>query len=118
MDRRLPTVADVVRRAVEVCDPDGTDVALARLAEQFEDDDEPVSAVQNLEERLAIAAEGADYDAENPAVSVANAVVLYLGSHGGEASFDRDPDELIRLSVRAQWHGDPPEAVVDWVGEV
>ena len=40
----------------------------------------PVSAVQNLEERLAIAAEGADYDAENPAVSVANAVVLYLGS--------------------------------------
>lgn len=106
----------MVRRAVEVCDPDGTDPALARLAEQFEDDDEPVRAVQNLEERLAIAAEGADYDAENPAVSVANAVVLYLGSQGGEASFDRDPDELIRLSVRAQWHGDPPEAVADWVG--
>ena len=74
--------------------------------------------MQNLEERLAIADEGADYDAENPAVSVANAVVLYLGSHGGEASFDRDPDELIRLSVRAQWHGDPPEAVADWVGEL
>ena len=116
MDRRPPTVSDLVRRAVEACDPDGTDPELGRLQEQFEDDDEPVSAVQNLEERLAIALEGSDYEGENPAVSVAAAIVLYLAAHGGEADFDRDPEELIQLSVRAQWHGDPPEEVADWVG--
>jgi hypothetical protein len=115
MDRRVPTVSDVVRRAVEVCDPDGVDPDLGRLEEQFEDDDAPVTAVDNLEERLAIALEGTDYEAENPAVSVASAVILYLASQGGTASFDRDPGELIRLAVGAQWHGDPPTAVADWV---
>ena len=38
------------------------------------DYNQPVTAIQNLEERLAIAAEGADYDIEDPAVSVATAV--------------------------------------------
>ncbi|HEY6776851.1 MAG TPA: hypothetical protein VI122_10100, partial [Thermoleophilaceae bacterium] len=100
----------------EISDPDGRDPALGRLEEQLEDDDEPVTAVENLEERLALAAEGADYDAEDPAVAVASAVVLYLASKGGRASYDRDPDELIRLAVRAQWHGDPPSSVADWLG--
>jgi hypothetical protein len=115
MDRSVPTVADVVRRGVEVCDPDAVDPDLGRLQEQFEDDDEPVTAVENLEERLALALEGADYEGENPAVSVASAVVLYLGSKGGRASFDGDPDELIELAVKAQWRGDPPSDVADWV---
>jgi hypothetical protein len=116
MDRPTPTVSGLVRRAVEISDPDGRDPALGRLDEQLEDDDEPVTAVENLEERLALAAEGADYDAEDPAVAVASAVVLYLASKGGRASYDRDPDELIRLAVRAQWHGDPPSSVADWLG--
>jgi hypothetical protein len=115
MDRHTPTVSEVVRRAVEVCDPDAVDPALGRLQEQLEDDDEPVTAVENLEERLALALEGADYDIDNPAVSVASAVALYLAAHHGTASYDRDPDELIRLAVSAQWHGDPPEAVADWL---
>src|SRR4051794_27191146 len=116
VDRRTPTVSDLVRRAVEVCDPDGRDPALGRLEEQLEDDDEPVTAVDNMEERLAIAAEGADYEAEDPGVAVASAVVLYLGAKGGQASYDRNPDELIQLAVRAQWHGDPPSYVADWLG--
>jgi hypothetical protein len=115
MDGRTPTVADVVRRAAEVCDPDGVDPDLGRLEEALEDDDRPVTAVENLEEHLAMALEGVDHDIENPAVSVASAVVIYLAEHGGTASADRDPDELIRLAVRAQWHGDPPSAVADWV---
>ena len=56
MRRATPTVADLVRRAVAVCDPAGRDSSLARLETQLEDDDEPVTAVDNLEERLAIAA--------------------------------------------------------------
>ena len=115
MDRRTPTVSELVRRAVEVCDPDGVDPVLGRLQEQFEDDDEPVTAVENMEERLAIAAEGADYELEAPAVAVASAVVLYLAAKGGTADYDRDPRELTRLAVRAQWRGDPPTYVVDWL---
>jgi hypothetical protein len=115
MDRRTPTVSDLVRRAVEVSDPAGDDEALSRFEEQLEDDDEPITVVENLEERLALAAEGADYDIEDPAVSVATAVVLYLSSERGHASYDRDPGELIQLAVRSQWHGDPPTAVSDWL---
>jgi hypothetical protein len=115
MDRPTPTVAELVRRAVEICDPAGHDSSLARLEMQLEDDDEPVTAVENLEERLAIAAEGADYDLEDPAVAVATAVVLYLAARGGEADYDRNPDQLIQLATRAQWHGDPPDYVAGWL---
>jgi hypothetical protein len=115
MERRTPTVADLVRRAVEVCDPEAQDPDLGHLQEQLEDDDEPVTAVENLEERLAWALEGADYDVERPSVSVASAVVLYLAAHHGQASYDRDPNELITLAVRAQWHGQPPSGVSDWL---
>ena len=117
MDRPTPTVSELVRRAVEICDRDGRDPALGRLEEQLEDDDEPITAVENLEERLALAAEGADYEAENPGVAVASAVVLYLAEKGGRPDYDRNPDELIRLAVRAQWRGDPPDYVADWLGE-
>jgi hypothetical protein len=115
MDRRTPTVADLVRRAVEICDPDSIDADLGHLQEQLEDDDEPVTAVENLEERIALALEGADYEGEIPSVSVASAVALYLASHHGTAEYDRDPDELILLAVRAQWHGQPPAFVADWL---
>jgi hypothetical protein len=115
VDRPTPTVSELVRRAVEISDPEGRDEALSRFEEQLEDDDEPVTAVDNLEERLAIAAEGADYDVEDPPVAVATAVVLYLAAHGGEENADRDPYELMRLAVRAQWGGDPPDYVADWL---
>ena len=115
MDRPIPTVAQLVRRAVEVCDPDDREEALGRFEEQFEDDDEPVTAVENLEERLALADEGADYFIEDPAVSVATAVVIYLADKGNRGDGIRDPHELIRLAARAQWHGDPPETVDEWL---
>ena len=117
MERHTPTVSELVRRAVEVADPDDHDEALARLEEDFEDDDEPVTAVENLEERLAIASEGADYEAENPAVAVALSIVLFMASRGGNVDYDRDPGELMRLAARAQWHRDPPDAVVDWLAD-
>jgi hypothetical protein len=115
MDRRTPTVAELVRRAVEICDPEGADAALGELEEQLEDDDEPVTAVENLEERLALAAEGADYEIENPAVSAATALVLYLAAQPGRAEEHRHPHELLRGAAEAQWHGHPPSDVADWL---
>lgn len=60
MERHTPTVAELVRRAAEAADRAGRDPSVAQLQVQLEDDDEPVTAVENLEERLAVAAEGAD----------------------------------------------------------
>jgi hypothetical protein len=110
-DRPTSRVTDLVRLAVDVCDPRGRDPALGRFEQQLEDDDEPVTAVENLEERLALASEGADHDLGDPA----NGVVLYLAAHGGRADYDRDRHELVRLAVRAQWHKDPPRRVADWL---
>jgi hypothetical protein len=109
------SLADLARRAVQICDPDDSDAVLGDYEAQFEDADEPVTAIQNLEERLALAAEGVDADADDPSVAVANAVVLYLAHRRDE--FDDDPDDVMRLAVRAEWKGDPPVAVVQWLGD-
>src|SRR5437868_4403657 len=109
------TVAELVRHAVGICDPDDEDADLGEFEVQLEDDDEPVSAVENLEERLAVAEEGADVLLEKPAVMMATAVALYLASRPDELR--GDPEHVLRLAARAEWRGDPPSAVVDWLSE-
>jgi hypothetical protein len=114
VDRRTPTVAELVRRAVEICDPEDRDEALGQFERRFEDDDEPVTAVDDLDERLSAAVDGADPDVE-PSVLVAQAVVQFLGEKRGHGDDVRDPDELIRLAARRRWHLDPPSGVADWL---
>ena len=109
------TVAELVRRAVAICDPDDEDADLGEFEVQLEDDDEPVTAVENLDERLAIAEEGADVLLEKPAVMMATAVALYLARRRDELHADRE--HVLRLAARAEWKGDPPSAVLDWLGE-
>ncbi len=109
------TVAELVRRAVAICDPDDEDADLGELEVQLEDDDEPVTAVENLEERLAVAEEGADVLLEKPAVMMATVVALYLAHRPDELR--GDPEHVLRLAARAEWKGDPPNAVVDWLAE-
>jgi hypothetical protein len=109
------TLAEVARRAVEICDPDGTDPALSDLYAQFEDADEPITAIQNLEERVALAAEGVDVEVDDPGVAMANAVIVYLAFRRDEVR--DDPDEILRLAARAEWKGDPPGYVVDWLAD-
>lgn len=109
------TLADVARRAVQICDPQDRDAVLGNYFLQFEDADEPITAIQNLEERVALAAEGVDADADDPTIAVANAVILYLAHRRDE--FDDDPEHILRLAARAEWRGDPPDAVVDWLAD-
>jgi hypothetical protein len=109
------TLFDVVKRAVEICDPPGDDARLGHLLEDFEDDDEPVTAIDNLEERVALAVEGVDVDIDDPAVSMATATILYL-AHRRDELHDQ-PEKVLRMAARAEWKGDPPEAVVEWLAD-
>ena len=109
------TVAELVRHAVALCDPDDEDADLGEFEVQLEDDDEPVTAVENLDERLAIAEEGADVLLEKPAVMMATAVALYLAHRRDEMHADRE--HVLRLAARAEWKDDPPDAVADWLAE-
>jgi hypothetical protein len=104
---------DVVKRAADIVDPDDDDPDMGELEEIFEDADEPITGVENLEERVALAVEGIDNAVENPAVSVAAAVILYLARRRDE--LHAEPDHVLRLTARAEWKGDPPDAVRDWL---
>jgi hypothetical protein len=109
------TLAQIARRAVQICDPQDEDAVLGRYLMQFEDADEPVTAIQNLEERVALAAEGVDADVDDPSVAVANAVIIYLEYRRDE--LDDDPEDILRLAARAEWKGHPPAAVLDWLAD-
>jgi hypothetical protein len=109
-DRTLITVSDLVRRATAIVDPQGADPAVVEFAERHDDDDEPVRGVlDQLEERLAW---GAD---EDPAVVMAQALVLYIGHRLD--GYDDDPEDLLRLAARAEFDGSPPDAVAAWLAE-
>jgi hypothetical protein len=109
------TLFEVVKRAVEICDPPGEDPRLGDLLAQFEDDDEPVTAIQNLEERVAIAIEGVDVEIDDPIVSMAAGTILYLAHRRDE--LDDEPEKILRMAARAEWKGDPPELIVDWLAQ-
>src|SRR3954454_8478902 len=112
---RPTTLFDVAKRAVEICDPTDRDGALGDFLAQFEDADEPITAIDNLDERVAVAAEGVDIDVEDPAVQMAGAVILYLAHRRDEVG--DDPAHVLRLAARAEYKGDPPEAIVDWLAD-
>jgi hypothetical protein len=44
---------------------------------------------------------------------MAAAIVRYLAHKPGEVGDDRD--HLLRLAARAEFHGDPPPAVAEWL---
>jgi hypothetical protein len=109
------TLFEVAKRAIEISDPTDSDSRLGDLLAQFEDADEPVTAIQNLEERVALAVEGVDVEIEDPAVSMAAAAIAYLAHRRDELG--DDPDEVLRLAARAEWRGDPPVSVRDWLAD-
>jgi hypothetical protein len=112
---RPVTLFEIVKRAVDIVDPDDDDPDMGQLEEVFEDADEPVTGIENLEERVALAIEGIDNEVESPAVSVAAATILYLAYRRDE--LDDDPDDVLRLAARAEWKGDPPGSVRNWLAD-
>jgi cell pole-organizing protein PopZ len=108
-----PTLAEVVHRAVEVVDPEGAEEGPAELLRRFEDRDEPVTAEADVEEEIAEIKGAIDPQDEDPAAVMTAAVATYLAFRRTE--LDRDPSELLRLATRAEFQGDPPRSVADWL---
>ena len=107
-----PTLAQVVHRAVEVCEDSSSD-GLDELLERFEDADEPITAVEDVELRLDEALGPPDADELDASLTMARALVVYLAHRRDE--LDEDPIELLALASRAEFGPNPPEHVARWL---
>ena len=111
-----PTLAEAVRRAVDVVDPGGRNDGLAELERRFEDRDEPLSAIQPvLEQTLAEERGRIDPQEEDGAVELATAVTTYLAFRRDAIGEGRE--ELLRLAIKAEFDGRPPATVEGWLAE-
>ncbi len=106
------TLAEVVHVAVEICD-DGTSEGLDDLLTRFEDAEEPISAIEDVEARLNEALGPPDADEDDAPLTMARAVVTYLAPRRDELG--ASPLELLRLAARAEFHGEPPAHVAEWL---
>lgn len=107
------TLAEAARIAAEIVDPDHRDGALGDFELAFEDADEPVRALDDIEARVATVLQRLDPAVTSGALAMAGAIVTYLSYRRDEA--DAEPATLLRLVARAEWEGDPPDAVRDWL---
>ena len=107
------TVANVVQRAVALCDPDGSDEACSQLLLAFEDDDRPaVGLGGSLAEELRSTVDGLDPEHDSGGAEVAAAVAAFLA---GDPNGGNDGAATIREAVRVAWGGDPPAEVREWL---
>jgi hypothetical protein len=107
------TLSQIVRRACEVVDPDDTDSVVGEFERIFEDEDQPVSALSDLESRVANVLQTLDPAVASGTLSVLGALTTYLAYRRDE--LDADDQTLLRLAARAEWSGDVPEVVRDWL---
>src|SRR4051795_8952680 len=99
-ETHTPTLAEVVRAACEVADPSGADDRVTEMLLRFEDRDEPITTVLDVEQQLAEAHGIIDPDRDSEALSTAIAVGTYLAFRRDELG--ADPDELIRRATAAE----------------
>jgi hypothetical protein len=111
-----PTVAEVVRRAVAVCDPDGDDELIADFLLAFEDRDEPVTALDERDRAFFETAERVEGTLPASGVEMAAAVATYLAFRRDDVA-DDDAD-LLRLAARAEYGDQPPAGIAEWLRDV
>jgi hypothetical protein len=99
-DPHTPTLAEIVRAAAEVADPSAADDRTTELIMRFEDRDEPVTTVTDVEEQLAEAHGIIDPDGDSEPLRNAVAVATYLAFRRDE--LHAPPDELIRRATKAE----------------
>jgi hypothetical protein len=108
------TLAQLVHRAAEITDPDGADGDVTELMQRFEDADWPVSGIlDSIEQRMAEAAGTLDPQEDSPGLQVAAAVAVYLAHRRDE--IEEDPVHVLRMAARAEFDGNPPAHVANWL---
>ena len=108
------TLAQLVHRAAEITDPEGTDDDVVEFSLRFEDADWPVSGiVDTIEQRMAEAAGTLDPQEDSPGLQVAAAVAVYLAHRRDE--LEEDPVHVLRMTARAEFEGNPPQNVAQWL---
>ena len=108
------TLAQLVNRAAEITDPDGADDDVTQLMQRFEDADWPVSGIlDSIEQRMAEAAGTLDPQEDSPGLQMAAAVAVYLAHRRDQ--LEEDPDHVLRMAARAEYDGQPPANVVQWL---
>jgi hypothetical protein len=108
------TLAQLVHRAAEITDPDGADDDVTELMQRFEDADWPVSGIlDSIEQRMAEAAGTLDPQEDSPGLQMAAAVTVYLAHRRDHV--DEDPVQILRLAARAEFDGNPPPHVANWL---
>ena len=111
---RTPTVAEVVRRAVDVCEREGDLDGLGAFLQRYEDRDEPVTALGPGREREFFEQEGRlEGQDPEPSLVMAAAVATYLAFRRDEVA--DDDEHLLRLAARAEFGGEPPPYIADWL---
>jgi hypothetical protein len=107
------TLSDAVRKAVDVCSLSGDTEALDEFLERFEDSDEPIRGIGNIEGVIAEAIGMIAADNPEPELRMAGAVVVYLAFRRDEIG--AEPEELLRLAARSEYDGHPPPEIVAWL---
>ena len=108
------TLAQLVNRAGEITDPDGADDDVTQFVLRFEDADWPVSGIlDSIEQRMAEAAGTLDPQEDSPALQMTTAVAVYLAHRRDE--IEEDPVQVLRLAARAEFNGNPPAHVANWL---
>jgi hypothetical protein len=113
-DAQTPSVFEVVRRAVAVCDPDGDDERIAELLLAYEDRDEPVTALGDRDRTFFETAERIAGALPAPGLELAAAVATYLAFRRDEVAGDED---LLRLAARAEYGDELPPDVAAWLAD-
>lgn len=111
---RIPTVAEAVRDATAICDPEGTDTVVTALFEAFEDDERPATAAEDLGGELGETVSGIDPDGDSPAAAMAVACAVWLATNPDQAHAH---EHVLREAARLRFEGEPPEHVGDWLAE-
>ena len=109
------TLAGAVQRAARACDPTGESASAADVLARFEDRDEPIAGLQDIDGRLAEEFGVLDPQEEDPVVQMMRAITVYLAFK--RPAIGVGDDELLRLTARAEYAGDPPEPVRSWLAE-
>ena len=112
---RTPTVSEAVRDGAALVDPGDADGAIRALYEIYEDDDRPVTAVEDLAGTLVATAEGIDPEGDDGAVLAAAAAAAWVGLNPRDRNEDHDVDHVLREGVRMAFGKTVPPQVGEYL---